>query len=173
MAVLPSGVNKTVLPLLRALPFLLLDPSMLMKVDAANLYLAVATFPACKRWIRGKFGHFVGLAATAWAIICDMFTMAGFDYKKIYHAAFDDVDDARQAGWRGEYVVPDKIGELRQWLSKASIIQADWPILCRLLGRSIDLFCEHFPESQKPATRDEAIGDADAFYAAMLDELGA
>lgn len=147
--------------------FCIIDVAQLIDID--NPDLAVCTYPACGAYTYGTPGSYVGLAATAWSIIADMFAMCGHDCRRLCHETILALPPSTPAKSSSnyEYGSPVLAQEMLLWLE--SDLHADCPVLASVLTKLIETYTAVFKHGISPKNKLEAQADADVWYTRALD----
>lgn len=141
--------------------FCIIDTIQIVKLD--QCYNAACTYPAVKAWTFGAHNSYVGMAATAWAWIADMFAMMGHSPRRLSHHELENEPDE---GDKYAYCKPTRADSMLEWLSLSETANSA-NVLSDCLALAIDAFQVHFPEGTTPLNTEEAMRHAAAFWGDM------
>lgn len=139
-------------------PYCIIDTSQIMRIDQADT--AVCTYPACGAWTHGHPDSLVGLAATAWSVVADLYAMAGHDAEAISHMKIFQSPSSTPLN---TYCAPTKLQDMRLWIATSGL-QETCPHVALVLGRALSIYTAAFEEGRQVNTVAEAQRDAYGFY---------
>lgn len=142
----------------------ILDVTQILPVHKATS--AVCTFPATVSYTFGN-NSFVGMAATAWAMIADFFTLIGYDIEKLSHENIGKMEQTQPAHC---YASPKMYVNVYAHVQRESV-KKKFPRVSFVLQQALLLHRAHFPNGCFPASAAQATHHGFSFFCAMQHVL--
>ena len=138
-------------------PFCILDTTQILKIT--DSVTAVCTYPACGEWTYGTSGSYVGLAATAWAMLVDTCTMCGMDTIPVGHQEIGLLPTTHIQKFC--YCRPSRQQHVEDF---AETMRETAPHIASAITECVRLYNVHFRANGRPATPTDAVSHANTYY---------